>query len=126
MTLRIQDRFGDYGLVSVMLGVPADETGTIRIDTWLMSCRVIGRTVEEFCFGELLDRARALGFREIRGEYVPTKKNALVSGLYDRLGFQRVRVEDDQTVLYGLEVDGATRPTAYLGLKGAGSLVESA
>ena len=61
-----------------------------------MSCRVIGRTVEELCFGELLERARALGFREIQGEFIPTKKNALVSELYDRMGFERTRVGDDE------------------------------
>jgi predicted enzyme involved in methoxymalonyl-ACP biosynthesis len=90
-----------------------------------MSCRVIGRTVEEFSFGVLLERARRLGYREIRGEYLPTKKNAPVSELYDGLGFQRVRVGDDQAVLYVLDVAAATRPTAYLSLKEAASLVES-
>ena len=91
-----------------------------------MSCRVIGRTVEEFSFGELLERARTLGYREIHGEYIPTKKNALVSELYDRMGFRRVRVGDDQAVHYVLEVTAATRPTAYLSLKEAACLVESA
>ena len=91
-----------------------------------MSCRVIGRTVEQFFIGELLERARKLGYREIRGEYIPTKKNALVSELYDRLGFNRVRMDGDGSVHYALEVEGATRPTAYLSLKESDSLVESA
>ncbi len=91
-----------------------------------MSCRVIGRTVEEFSLGELLERARRLGYREIHGEYIPTKKNALVSELYDRMGFQRLRVAADQAVTYALQVASAARPTAYMSLKEAASLVESA
>jgi FkbH-like protein len=127
MTLRVEDRFGDHGLVGAMIAVPAEEDErALRVDTWLMSCRVIGRTVEEFSFGELLERARRLGYREIHGEYVPTKKNALVGELYDRMGFRRVRIGDDQAVLYVLEVAAATRPAAYLSLKEADSLVESA
>jgi FkbH-like protein len=127
MTLRVEDRFGDHGLVGVMIAVPAeDDPRVLRVDTWLMSCRVVGRTVEDFSFGALLERARSLGYREIHGEYIPTKKNALVSQLYDRMGFRRVRVGDDQAVLFVLEVAAAARPTAYLVLKGAASLVESA
>jgi len=127
MTVRVEDRFGDHGLIGVMLGVPAEEDACIlRIDTWLMSCRVIGRTVEEFSFGELLDRARKLGYREIHGAYIPTKKNALVSELYDRMGFQRMRKGDDQAVFYVLDVAAAARPTAYLSLKETSLLVESA
>jgi FkbH-like protein len=127
MTLRVEDRFGDHGLIGVMIAVPSDNDARIlSVDTWLMSCRVIGRTVEEFSFGELLERARRLGYRKIRGEYIPTKKNALVCELYDRMGFQRVRVGDDQAVLYALEVAAAVRPKAYVSLKEAASLVKSA
>ena len=127
MTLRVEDRFGDHGLVGVMIAVPAEEDPRVlRVDTWLMSCRVISRTVEEFSFGELLERAQTLGYRQIHGEYIPTKKNALVSELYDRMGFHRVRVGDDRAVLYVLEVAAAARPAAYLSLKEAASLVESA
>ena len=80
LTLRVEDRFGDHGLDRRddrrARGGRAD--ATLRVDTWLMSCRVIGRTVEEFFVGELLERARRLGYRRILGEYIPTKKNALV------------------------------------------------
>jgi FkbH-like protein len=116
LTLRMADRFGDYGLVSVLLGVPASDPylETVSIDTWLMSCRVIGRTAEEFFFGEFLSRARQIGYRQVVGEYVPTPKNALVSDLYDRLGFRRVSGGDGRGVRYALDVDGATRPTTFV------------
>ncbi|HVU88623.1 MAG TPA: HAD-IIIC family phosphatase [Pirellulales bacterium] len=104
--LTLTDRFGDHGLISVMLGVPEDAAAekTLKIDTWLMSCRVIARTVEDFFFGALVERARELGYSTLVGEYRPTKKNELVSGLYERLGFARIAEEADGTVVYRLSI----------------------
>jgi len=89
LTLRLCDRFGDYGLISVILAVPDEQRGadTLRIDTWLMSCRAIGRTAEEYFFRELVTQARIRGYRRLLGEFIPTTKNALVADLYPRLGF---------------------------------------
>jgi FkbH-like protein len=90
VTLRLADRFGDYGLVAVMLVVPASEASTAeaRIDTWLMSCRVIGRTAEQYFLGQIVHRCRSLGFGRLIAEYIPTQKNGLVADLYPGLGFQ--------------------------------------
>jgi FkbH-like protein len=114
ITIRVRDRFGDHGLVAVMIGVPADEACTIRLDTWLMSCRVIGRTVEQFCFGVFLTRSQALGYRRILGDYIPTKKNALVSELYHKLGFTRLSDPDGANVRYELILDAAVPPACFL------------
>ncbi len=127
MTVRVADRFGDHGLIGLMIAVPADDDPrTLRVDTWLMSCRVIGRTVEEFFAAELLDRAARQGFARILGEYIPTKKNALVSELYDRMGYRRVEVLPDGTVRYELDVEDATRPVTYLVARESEALVPSA
>lgn len=110
MTVRIADRFADYGLIAVLLGMPVPDSTvpTLRIDTWLMSCRVIARTVEEFCLKCLIDAARAQGYRRIVGEYIETKKNALVADLYPRLGFERIgTATSGGGVTYQLELDGA-------------------
>lgn len=91
LTLRMRDRFGDYGLVSVIIAV-CDDSNTsnkLRIDTWIMSCRIIGRTAEQFLFNALLDHSKMLRYSELIGEYVPSKKNAIVADLYDRLGFSK-------------------------------------
>ncbi len=85
LSIRLADRFGDHGLVAVMFGVPHDDE-TVRVDTWLMSCRVIGRTVEQFSWAKFLDAARLRGYRRVVGEYLPTAKNAQVAELYDQLG----------------------------------------
>lgn len=111
LTLRLADRFGDHGLVAVVLAVPEDEA-TLRIDSWLMSCRVIGRTLEQHTLGELVAAARALGYRRLVGEYLPTPKNPMVAELFDQLGFARVEVGDDGGVRYAVDIDALPeRPT---------------
>jgi FkbH-like protein len=118
VTLRLEDRFGDHGLVAVMIVVPATEalSADARIDTWLMSCRVIGRTAEQFLFGRVLERCRALGYKRLIGEYIPTKKNALVAQLYPSLAFQRVENdrEDGTSFLFTFDVEGTEPPVAFI------------
>ncbi len=115
LSLRVRDKFGDHGLVSVLIGVPEEDgaPATMRIDTWLMSCRVIGRTVEQFFLGNFLERGRRLGFRRFVGEYIPTKKNPLVGGLYEELGFRPIG-ETDRVMRYVLEEGDVGRLTTFV------------
>ena len=95
------------GLVAVLVATPLEtDRGTLRIDTWLMSCRVIGRSAEQFLFGLLMDRAERLGYRRILGEYIPTKKNGLARDLFARLGFSKVGDEPDGTTRWELDLAG--------------------
>ncbi len=71
--------------------------GVLEIDTWLMSCRVIGRSLEETALQELCRAAAERGCTEIRGWYVPTAKNGLVRELFQRLGFEQVGESGDAT-----------------------------
>jgi FkbH-like protein len=82
---RLADRFGDHGLIGVVLAEKGRSAW--RIDTWLMSCRVLGRKVEEFMCRSLLSDALADGVSKVVGQYVPSAKNALVKDLYAQLGF---------------------------------------
>ncbi len=109
LTLTMADRFGDYGLVSLAIAVPDETSGarTLKIDTWLMSCRVIGRTTEQCMFNAILNAARDLGYESVTGEYIPTAKNMLVTDLYDRLGFTRVGTDAAGTVSYALDATAA-------------------
>lgn len=100
LTLRVADRFGDHGLVAVAIARMEPAERTACIDTWLMSCRVIGRTVEEFFFNQLVDAVRGSGARRLKGEFIPTAKNGLVSDLYDRLGFERIGTDGAGRVEY--------------------------
>ena len=119
LTVRVRDKFGDYGLVAVMIGVPdGDGADAVRIDTWLMSCRVIGRTVEQFTLRRLLERAMALGYRRAVGEFLPTKKNELVADLYDRLGFAREGEAAEGGVRYVLDLGRAEPPATFVASEG--------
>ncbi len=102
---RLADRFGDNGIISVV-AVARDSDADARIDLWLMSCRVLGRKVEEAILADIATRACALGARRLVGEYSPTAKNALVRGLYPRLGFSEIG-RDGASVRYALPLDDA-------------------
>jgi FkbH-like protein len=83
----LEDRFGDNGLISVVIGKRDGER--LDIVSWLMSCRVISRRLEEFVLDRLMELARTAGLKSLRGRYVATKKNEIVAGHYERLGFTR-------------------------------------
>jgi FkbH-like protein len=100
---RLTDRFGDNGIISVV-AVARDSDDDARIDLWLMSCRVLGRKVEEAILADVAARARALGVRRLVGEYCPTTKNALVRELYPRLGFHEIG-RSGESMLYALPLE---------------------
>lgn len=83
----LSDCYGDHGIIGLLIAVPGDAPATWDIDTWLMSCRVLGRRFEEFMAERLVEAAREHGIRQIVGVYRPTEKNGLVADLYPRLGF---------------------------------------
>jgi FkbH-like protein len=84
-TVRLADRFGDHGLISVVVGkVAGDEA---EIDTWLMSCRVLKRQVEELVLNEVVRLALLRNCCRIRGVYLPTAKNGMVRDHYPGMGF---------------------------------------
>lgn len=87
---RLADRMGSYGLIGVLICRPMAQRDMWEIDTWLMSCRVLGREMEKFMLDRLIEAASERGTRRIEGVYLPTAKNALVRDLYDRLGFQLI------------------------------------
>ena len=106
LCLRLRDRFGDYGIIAVCIG--RKEGDALSIDSWIMSCRVLGRGVEELTLGLLAGAARRLGCRRLVGRYVATAKNALVADLYPRLGF--TPVEHGSAGEYVRDVDAVEMP----------------
>ncbi len=87
LAFRLADRLGDHGLVSTLVAL--QRGATLRIDSWLMSCRVFSRSAEPFILRGLIALARRRGVTRLVGEYRPTAKNAVVADLYARLGFTR-------------------------------------
>jgi|HubBroStandDraft_1064217.scaffolds.fasta_scaffold10175_7 FkbH-like protein len=86
LTFTLRDKFGDHGLISAII-LEDKGDGALFIDTWIMSCRVLKRNVENFVLNEILELARENHFRSIIGEYIPTPKNGLVKSLLKDLGF---------------------------------------
>jgi predicted enzyme involved in methoxymalonyl-ACP biosynthesis len=83
-------------MISVVICRPG-EAGVWDIDTWLMSCRVLGRKVEQMVLREILQHARAAGVHTLTGAYRPTDRNQLVADHYAKLGFKKV--EEDESGL---------------------------
>jgi FkbH-like protein len=106
LQVRLSDSFGDNGMISVVICRPA-APAEWAIDTWLMSCRVLGRKVEWMVLGEILRHARAHGVERIVGRYIPTEKNALVVDHYRKLGFEKVGEDADGTSHWALDVKSA-------------------
>lgn len=90
------DKYGDSGLISVVILIGED--GDVRIDTFLMSCRVMGRKLEDVIINELAAKCGG----KLTGEFIPTAKNAPVKHLYDKLGFELV-ADDDGLRTYALK-----------------------
>jgi len=82
---KLRDKFGDNGVVSVVLGEV--EGSTLHIRLWLMSCRVLKRDMEFAMLDELARLAKERGLAEMRGYYRPTDKNAMVKEFYRKMGF---------------------------------------
>jgi FkbH-like protein len=99
----LTDRFGDNGLISVVIA--KRDGDALELVTWLMSCRVISRRLEEFVLDQLVELARDVGAATVRGRYVPTKKNGLVAKHYEKLGFSLVKAHEDGTTDWRLEID---------------------
>jgi len=111
LQVRLADIFGDNGMISVVICRPA-EPGAWEIDTWLMSCRVLGRKVEHMVLREILTHARAAGIRKLSGTYRPTDRNKLVVDHYARLGFTKLSEEESGLTHWELVVEGAEPESA--------------
>ena len=89
LAISLKDKFGQYGLISIVIlqKNPISAQKELFIDTWLMSCRVLRRGVENLVLNKLVEIAKENGFIRLVGEYLPTPKNELVKDHYKNLGF---------------------------------------
>jgi len=109
LTISLRDQFGDNGLISVIL--LQRQADTLLIDTWVMSCRVLQRGVEQFAYNQIVRLARSVGASRIRGTYIPTAKNSMVQNHYADLGFEPDGV-DGQSTYWLLELRESLTPLA--------------
>ena len=111
LQVRLTDTFSDNGMISVVICRPG-EVGVWEIDTWLMSCRVLGRKVEHMVLREILEHARVAGIHKLVGTYRPTERNKLVVDHYAKLGFTKVREDESGMTHWELHVEGANPESA--------------
>ena len=99
--IRVQDKFGDSGLTGVAIVEKKPEAW--RIDSFLLSCRVIGRKVEDALLAYIKDQARTAGAKGLTGEFIPTKKNAPAKDFYRTREFNKTSEADGVEIWeYGL------------------------
>jgi FkbH-like protein len=95
LTIHVRDRFGDHGMVGV--AITSDEGDNREIETFLLSCRVIGRSVETALLSHLAQEAAACGLHRLAGWFIPTKKNAPAKDFYSQHGFEREEQKGDNS-----------------------------
>jgi FkbH-like protein len=107
-TISLRDRFGDNGLISVLLAKV--ESDMLIIDTWLMSCRVLKRGIERLVLNSVFADAVERGLKRVIGEYIPTPKNELVREHYPTLGFTQIDGEMPGHTYWELFVNSQWKP----------------
>jgi FkbH-like protein len=117
--LRLVDRLGDNGIIGIVIGrkTSAEEIG---LDTWLMSCRVLGRGVEKATLNVVTDEARRLGAKRLRGTYIPTSKNWMVNDHYLKLGFKESGFSKSGVQQWTLELNTFNPYTVWMNIRKAG------
>jgi FkbH-like protein len=110
---KLSDRFGDNGLISVILG--AIDERRLHLDLWLMSCRVLKREMELAMLDAIVERAKARGIRSLVGYYRPTAKNGMVARHYEKLGFSLVsRDHSTDTTVWSLDIINYASRTRHI------------
>ncbi len=99
---KLTDKFGDNGVVSVIIG--RIQKTTLHLELWLMSCRVLKRQMEDAMLDTLVKRSRELGIEEILGYYYPTAKNNMVKEFYKTQGFACISKADNGDTVWRLDL----------------------
>ena len=97
-TLAVADRFGDNGITGLMILKP--DNGW-NIDTLLMSCRVLGKGIEEAFFKSVISRYNGV----LTAQYIPTAKNGQVAEFYERMGLKLERMNDGGMKEYSAQIE---------------------
>lgn len=118
LQVRLSDIFGDNGMISVVVCRKGGQTW--KIDAWLMSCRVLGRQVEEAVLQEVILHAKAEGANELIGVYIPTSRNKMAEDHYAKLGFTRVESFENAHTVWRLSLDAVSRPDVLMEIRRAG------
>lgn len=90
---KLSDRYSNYGIISCV--ILRKEKDACFIDTWVMSCRVLKRGVENMMYEGILKAASEMGCKSLASEYIKTKKNQMIESFYESLGFELIETKED-------------------------------
>ncbi len=99
---KLEDKFGDNGVVSVVIGQKKEKT--LHIDLWIMSCRVLKRDMEYAMMDRLVEECRKAGIGTITGYYYPTAKNHMVENFYELQGFTKTGEDGKGNTVWVYEI----------------------
>ena len=111
LTFTLEDKFGDNGLIAVVIMKELDGE-SLFVDTWFMSCRVLKRGMENFTLNNMVEVAKKNGYKKIIGEYLPTPKNGMVADHYAKLGFEQM--SDEARSKWSLNVESYKNLECYI------------
>ncbi len=118
---KLEDKFGDNGVVSVVIGrkgsmtdmsvyrtgervTSASGNDVLHLELWLMSCRVLKRDMESAMLDSVVEACKECGIRTIMGYYYPTAKNAMVKDFYDIMGFTKICEQEDGNTVWQFDI----------------------
>ena len=122
LQLRLLDRFGDNGVIGIVIGEFAPGSSDMVIDTWLMSCRVLGRQVEQATLNLVAAEAARLGAKRLIGGFRPTAKNGMVREHYPNLGFAKLDETEEGVTRWALDLGGFTPANVIMNIVHAESV----
>ncbi len=101
---KLEDKFGDNGVVSVVIGRKDAAAGALHLELWLMSCRVLKRDMEYAMMDSVVEACKACGIGTVYGYYYPTAKNGMVKEFYASLGFVKIREDENGNSCWKFEI----------------------
>jgi len=115
---RLADKFGDNGIVSVVIG--RKDSDALHIDLWLMSCRVLKREMEYAMLDRLVEICEKNGIKTIYGYYYKTAKNSMVKNLFSDFGFEKTNEDDEENASFRLEINNYQKKNKSINVKNNG------
>ncbi len=113
---KLEDKFGDNGIVSVIIG--KKDGNTLNIELWLMSCRVLKRDMELAMLDLLVEFSRKNNISKLYGTYIPSAKNKMVMNFYpDTLGFDFVSETDEGITNWILDINNYSNKNKVIAVK---------
>lgn len=110
---KLEDKFGDNGVVSVVIGHKKGEA--LYIDLWIMSCRVLKRDMEYAMMDRLVEECQKAGIGTVMGYYYPTAKNKMVENFYALQGFAKIEEDEAGNTVWKYEIsEGYERKNRYI------------